>query len=462
MNEIPRAQREHYQKGLAALERNNLDYAIAIFTQVLQQEPAFYDCREALRATQYKKAGGGAGFFKKIFGAASKSPQLAKGQFALKTSKPLEALDIAEQILNFNPHHSAAHKLLADAAMEAGLPRTAVLSLEILNRNNPKDKGVGLELADALAQIGNVEKGERVLSELARAHPNDQTITQAVKDYAAKKTMSEAGYSKVASGEGSYRDILRNEEEARSLEQQARQVKDEDVAAQLIREFEQKLEQQPDSRPILQKLAELHATRKEFDQAVHYYRRIQEVEGGDPNLDKLLAETHLKKFDQALADLNPQDPEYESKAGQIRKEKEDYKIQECRDRAERYPSDLHIRFELGKLLFEAGDSNEAIAEFQKAQHNPHRKISSLHYLGQCFAQRNMHDMAARTFENALAEKQAVDEEKKALQYALGLSYEKMDQPDKAIEQFKRIYEVDMSYKDVSQKVDAYYSSGSGD
>jgi hypothetical protein len=38
-----------------ALERRNFDYALAIFTSILEQEPAFYDCREHLRATQHKK-----------------------------------------------------------------------------------------------------------------------------------------------------------------------------------------------------------------------------------------------------------------------------------------------------------------------------------------------------------------------------------------------------------------------
>jgi hypothetical protein len=35
--------------------------------------------------------------------------------------------------------------------------------------------------------------------------------------------------------------------------------------------------------------------------------------------------------------------------------------------------------------------------------------------------------------------------------------EKMGKPDEAIEYFKQIYEIDIGYKDVSAKVDAYYS-----
>ena len=46
---VARPLREQYEKGLAALQRQNLDYAVAIFAQVLQKEPGFYACREALQ-----------------------------------------------------------------------------------------------------------------------------------------------------------------------------------------------------------------------------------------------------------------------------------------------------------------------------------------------------------------------------------------------------------------------------
>ncbi len=61
VQEVSRVWREQYEKGMAALERNNLDYAIKILAAVLEKEPAFFDCRQALRAAQFKKAGTGGG-----------------------------------------------------------------------------------------------------------------------------------------------------------------------------------------------------------------------------------------------------------------------------------------------------------------------------------------------------------------------------------------------------------------
>src|SRR6185295_15924214 len=93
VNEIPRELRAIFQKGNDALLRENYDYAVDLFTQVLEREPTFYLGRKALRQAQAKKSGGGSGFFKKVWSSASSSPLVAKGQIALRKN-PAEALII--------------------------------------------------------------------------------------------------------------------------------------------------------------------------------------------------------------------------------------------------------------------------------------------------------------------------------------------------------------------------------
>src|SRR5687767_12738088 len=118
LNEISSRARHLYDRGSAALQRQNYDYAIEMFWQALQIEPGFYDCREALRAAQFKRSGtgGGGGFFKKVFGTAGHSPLFAKAQLALR-SNPTEAINTIEQVLSNDPTNVAAHKLLAEAAI---------------------------------------------------------------------------------------------------------------------------------------------------------------------------------------------------------------------------------------------------------------------------------------------------------------------------------------------------------
>jgi predicted Zn-dependent protease len=457
LNQIPRGLREQYEKGLKNFQQQNFDYAIAILTQVLVQEPAFFDCRQVLRVTQFKKAGSGGGFFKKVFSGASATPLVAKGQLALR-SNPLDALNIAEQILNSDPNSSAGHKLVADAALAADFPKTAVLSLEILVKNSPKDRELNEELAEAYARSGQNAKAESIYADLLRANPGDQKISQALKDLSARSTMTDGGYESLADGTGSYRDILKNKEQAVALEQENRQVKSEDVADRLIRDYETKLEADPKNLKLVRSIAELYAQKKDFDHALGYYEKIVSTDGAaDSSLEKTISDLKLKKLDHALSQLDATSPDYKERAEALRVERDAFFLEECKRRADKYPNDLQIRFELGQLYFKTGKISEAIQELQKAQNNPHRKIQAMSLLGQCFAKRGMNDMAARKLQDALKEKLTFDEEKKDLIYALGSVLEKMGKADEAIEQFKQIYEVDIGYKDVSAKVDAYYA-----
>jgi tetratricopeptide (TPR) repeat protein len=457
LNDLPRELRGLFNKGNDAMQRDNFDYAIDLYNQVLSKDPAIFEVRKALRNAQFKKAGDGKGFLKKMWGTASSQPMVAKGEMALRKD-PTEALQIAEQILNHEPTSSGAHRLVVKAAEALGLQRTAVMSLEILMRNSPKDKDIAISFANKLAETGEGSRAEKILADLCRLYPTDGELGSALKDLSARKTMDQGGYTKLADGSGSYRDILKNKDEAVSLEQQNRQVKAEDVTEKLINEGEARLKAEPANTKLLRSLGELYASKKQFDQALAYYQQIKdsEVGGGDSALDRSIADTMSRKFDHEFAQLDANAPEYAEKSAALQAEKQAYQLAECQKRAERFPTDLQIRFELGQYYFQAGKIGEAIQEFQRAKNNPNRRIQSMSFLGQCFARRNMNDMAARNLQEAIKEKPGFDEEKKELIYVLGSVLEKMGKAEEAIEQFKLIYEVDIGYKDVAAKVDKFY------
>jgi tetratricopeptide (TPR) repeat protein len=457
LNDIPRPLRELYEKGKVAMQRSNFDYALIHFDQVLQKEPGAYECREALRATQFKKFGASTGFFKKVLGTASASPMLAKGQMALRKD-PLEAIAIAEQILNSDPNNSAAHRLLVEGAQAAEMPRTAILSLEILVKNSPKDRLTKLSLADAYVKTEQGPRAEAIYQELLRINPADAEVSQAFKNLTARTTMDEGGYEAISQGKGSYRDMLKDKDEAVALEQEKRQVKTEDVAERLIGEYEARLVQEPNSLKHLRSLAELYTQKMDFDRALEYYGRMKATEAGtDPSLDKAIADTTMRRFDHLIEQLDHNAPDYAAQTERLQAERQAFQLAECQQRVDKYPTDLQIRFDLGVLYLQAGKITEAIGEFQKAQNNPQRRILALGYLGQCFARRGMNDSAVRMMQNAIKEKVVFDEEKKELIYQLGCVLEKMGKKDEAIEQFKQIYESDIGFRDVAAKVDAYYA-----
>ena len=462
INEVSREVRMLFTKANEAVQRENLDYAITLFNQVLEKEPGFFECRKALRAAQFQKCGGRGGFFKKMWSGAGSSPQVAKAKMAL-SKNPAEAMAIAEQILNGDPNSSAAHRIIVEAATTLELPHTAVLSYETLSNNSPKDRDLAIAFARALAVAGDVSegeqnRGEQILMDLLRETPNDGELNQALKDLSARKTLDQGGYAALEGGQGSYRDILKDKQQAVSLEQEKRVVKTEDVAERLIGEYEARLQTEPNNLKLVRQLAELYAQKKQFARSLALYDRVKNSEmGNDPSLERSVADTIVRRFDYQLEQLDPAAADYTEQSAKLQAEKLDFQVTECQKRVEKYPTDLAIRFEMGQLYFQTGKINEAIAEFQKAQQNPHKRLVAMSHLAQCFARKKMFDLAARTLQNAIKEKIVFDDEKKDLVYNLGSVLESMGKKEEAIEQFKLIYEMDAGYKDVAAKMDAFYA-----
>jgi tetratricopeptide (TPR) repeat protein len=296
------------------------------------------------------------------------------------------------------------------------------------------------------------------LNDLVRSLPYDSDLVQAQKNLSAHRTLDEGGYGALEDGSGSYRDILKNKDEAVSLEQEKRVQKSEDVTERLIGEYEVRLQTESDNMKLQRSLAELYTQKQRFDEALTVYGRIKATEHGqDASLDRAIMDTKVRQMDFRIAQLDASNPEHAAQLEQLTAEKIAFQMSECQQRVEKYPTDLAIRFELGTLYFQAGKIGEAIAEFQKAQGNPHKRIMAMSYLAQCFSKRKMFDLAARTLQNAIKESPGFDDQKKDLIYNLGCVFEGMGKKEEAIEQFKVIYESDINYRDIGAKVDAYYA-----
>jgi len=280
LSELTRDLRMMYTRAHEAYQRDNLDYAIELFTQVLTQEPRVHEVRRLLRNAQLKKAGGGTSMFKRVFSKTGSSGLIAMGEVALRRN-PIEAIAVAEKIIAGDAYSSSGHKLLAEAAIAAEMPLTALMSLEILLKNSPDDKDLGVKAAEAYSLAGETGKAEGVLARLQQKYPNDNEIFMSLKNMSAHKTMDEGGYGALASGTGSYRDVLKNKEEAVSLEQEHRQVKAEDVAERLIRDKEAKLKGEPNNLKTIRDLGDLYLEKNNLDRALEYYGKLTSMDGGN-------------------------------------------------------------------------------------------------------------------------------------------------------------------------------------
>jgi len=96
--------------------------------------------------------------------------------------------------------------------------------------------------------------------------------------------------------------------------------------------------------------------------------------------------------------------------------KTDYHWKKCRKRAERFPTDLGIRFELAQIYFKLGISVKPSRSFKKARLNPHKKIPSMNYLASATQPQRMFELAARTLERPLRRNSFSTKKKEELVY----------------------------------------------
>jgi hypothetical protein len=78
-------------------------------------------------------------------------------------------------------------------------------------------------------------------------------------------------------------------------------------------------------------------------------------------------------------------------------------------------------------------------------------------LGRCFKAKRLFDLAVTQFNLAKNDLSTMDDTKKEVIYELGACYELMGKADLAIEEFKIIYSEDIGFRDVADKINAFYT-----
>lgn len=158
---------------------------------------------------------------------------------SLVKKDPKAAMEQAEKTLETDPFNQQANMLLCAAAMAAGFPEVAAFALETVVLGNPKDTKALHELAKHYYENGQPEKAVDVYTKVAELNPADLTALKKGKDAAARASMTSGKWEEVAAsgGKKDYRDLIKNKEEAISLEEKGRVVKSEEMIDQQLAEL---------------------------------------------------------------------------------------------------------------------------------------------------------------------------------------------------------------------------------
>ena len=454
------------------MELRNHGYVIQLCQELLKALPGFLDARKLARRAAVEKARGEKkGFFSGLGGGSTLALMKASG---MRRKNDLSALlPLLEEILGEDPHNVQANTLLHDAALksEPPMPELAMFALETIAEGSPGDTEQLHRFATyCMEQEDGVNRRDparavEIYNRILEINPNDLAAIKGGKDAAAAQSVQQGGWE-VAD---SYRDLIKDKEEAVSLEQQSRVVKSGEMLDRQIAELSAAVQKNPQSIDQSRRVAELYELKEDLENALEWYRYALGLSGGaDPTLVRKVSDLQLRQIDAATesreqylaaAPEDPEAPRYRAELEELRTRRAEFVLSEARERVARNPTDLMAHFELGIALMEAGNHQEAIGHLQRARTNPSVRLRAMGQLGQCYVARGMDDLAAKTLSDAVSELTSMDSVKKDLLYNLASVYERMGQRDKALECLKQIYEVDYGYRDVAQKVEASYSQG---
>ncbi|CAN5750679.1 hypothetical protein BH18ACI4_BH18ACI4_29410 [soil metagenome] len=136
-------------------------------------------------------------------------------------------------------------------------------------------------------------------------------------------------------------------------------------------------------------------------------------------------------------------------------------FEEFREAAEEEPisnEDYETHYNMGTAYKEMELLDEAIQEFQTAANlakpadGTSRYLQCCNMLGHCFIHKGMPRAAVLWFRKGLEAPGHADEEYKALRYELGSAYQQMGEISRALEVFTEVYGVDVSYRNVADKL----------
>ena len=457
--ELSETQRSHWLKAVAAIELRNFGYAISLLQGILKQEPQFLTGRQLLRRTEVTKSKS----VKKSFFNISTAPiAVMKAQREIKKD-PKRAVEMLEEILEKEPYHRQANLDLKQAAVAAGWPEIGVFALRTLLEEDPRDVKVLHELGRLHHDLRESDREVEIYNRITEINPLDAEALRLGKDASARASMTTGGWTQAVS----YRDLIKDKEMAVSIEQQSRMRLTGESLDKQIAETHALQQAEPRNIDLARRLGALNEQKDDIAAAIGWYQYSADLtKGADAGLIRKVSDLKTKGLEREIAaheeflSTHAADHELSAKKTEeltvAKNKRAEILVEDARERVERNPTDLQLRFELGEHLVNAGHFREALPELQRARQNPNARLKAMNMLGRCYSDLGMLDLAMKQLQEASQEILAMDAMKKEIIYNLGLVYERMGEREKSLGCMKQIYEADYGYKDVATRVESSY------
>ena len=409
-----------FQHARAVHDSTNYEYAVTLWLQGLRWDPSdmgalesFFDSAQNFMASgkakgptkdQLKNFGGKSPVDRYLVALLHWGTKPGDWQAGLKAMESAAKIDtdMNEQI------HWIGEKVLAIAANDKKAKKDHFITMMRIFRD-----------------AGSFQKAVHAGELGIRLDATDSKLVAEVKNMSAEATMSAGGYDNRT--EGGFRKNIRDDKKQRELADDDAVVKTEETLARVIDREMRRVQENPNDQNAIGKLARLLRERGTTeDEKLAYkvlvtgYERTGnykfKMEAGEINMR--VARRKVRQIVDA-AEKAPDDAELRSKASAAGRKLLELEIEEYNERVKHYPTDLVIKYELGRRQYQLGNFEDAVRHFQLAKDAAGISGQARFYLAQCFLKLDFIDEAENTFREAITSRQS-DTDDLGLQLRYGL------------------------------------------
>jgi len=432
-----------FKRAEEVAQTGNWDFAIEMYLEGIAREPDNVDRgHKPLRDASLKRK------------MQAGKPSGMMENFKRRSGKdPLKNLVNAEYLLAKDPGSLEHMVRVMRAAIAAEQKDVALWMCDILmeaqRQAKKRDKRILLLLTKTYTDYEQYASAIKSCQMALEGSPDDPALQVNLGDLSAKYTIQKGKYDQ----EGDFTRSVKDLEEQKRLIQKDALVQ----SASYIKEQIERARAEYLEAPTVQ---------GKVNALVDALLKIED-EGSENEAIDVLAKAHKDtgayQFKLRIGDICIRQMtrryrklvEAGNKQGAVRQAQEQlaFELQEFAERAANYPTDMAIKYELGRRQFLAGRYDEAIGALQQARRDPRRGLQALNYLGQAFAAKGLTREAAETFQRALQSEMPEPREKE-LRYSLGEILLKLERYEQAREQFSHVAQMDYNFKEVRARLEA--------
>ncbi|MFK7882983.1 MAG: tetratricopeptide repeat protein [Phycisphaerales bacterium] len=363
----PQKAKAFWDRAKVVHESSNYEYAMQLWLNGLGWDPTNFDSVK--------------GFLRSADAFLSENPKgkLDKGTKSGLTAKG-DVRKFVDTLLDFGikKMDGGAALKVTEAAAKIGVKEAGVLlgqhALALANENPKSKKDTYVRLLDAFDKLEAFQLASQAGEIATRLDPSDGDLQARVRNMLAQNTMSKGGFEDTGE-EGGFRKNIRDAGKQAELEQEDSIAKSGSVKDQIIARVEAELKERPGDLPTISKYVKALLERGKNADELKAMAVLGKAykDTGQFRFRKTAGEIQVKRAERQIeklrsiaeADISNEEAAEKLKSSEAALAKMHF--EELKLQVENYPTDLTLKFQLGKVVASMGEHDAAIEQFQQAQ-----------------------------------------------------------------------------------------------